>query len=127
MNYPKPNVVRAALVRAESENIMQNINYGQEIILPKGNYILESAVNSVSMEPKTNGYYPRWVGSTMELTKLYIGYPTVFRYIKDNEGHDWEGGMRTSSVLDYNISLSGKNVVIATVNTIYTFNKIEED
>ena len=116
-----------ALARVESEIIVQDKSYGREIILPKGDYLLASIASSTTMKPKTEGWYSRWVGSIMRLTKIYIGYPTIFRYVKTNNGQLWNGDVHTSSVVDYHVSSNEKIVTIATVNTTYTFNKIEED
>lgn len=120
-------MAKAALVQAESKIIMQDKSYGREIILPKGDYLLVNVASSTTMKPKTEDWCSRWVGSVMKLTKIYIGYPTIFRYVKTNDGQSWNGDMHTSSVVDYHVSSDEKIVTIATINTIYTFNKIEED
>ena len=61
------------------------------------------------------------------IVRLKSGESAGFRYIKDNEGHDYPGAMHTSCVVDYYISSDKKNVIVQTENTIYKFEKIEED
>lgn len=96
------------------------------IQMPKGNYIMKSAVHVNTGVPRTDGWYPEWVGMTMQFRPIPIGWIAQFRYIKDNEGHPYPGGMHTSPVASVTISEDEKIVKIETMNTIYKFEKVEE-
>ena len=50
-----------------------------------------------------------------------------FRYVKDNDGYPYPGGMHTSPVTSVSISENEKIVKIETAHTIYTFEKVKED
>lgn len=89
-------------------------------------YKLANAISLATGRTRNDGWYPTWIGMTMKIVRLRGGESAGFRYIKDNEGHDYSGAMHTSCVTDYYISDDKKNVIIQTENTIYKFEKVEE-
>jgi hypothetical protein len=90
-------------------------------------YKLADAISLVTGRTRNDGWYPTWIGMTMKIVRLKSGESVGFRYIKDNEGHDYPGAMHTSHVTDYYISDDKKNLIIQTENTVYKFEKVEED
>ena len=90
-------------------------------------YKLVNAISMATGRTRNDGWYPTWIGMTMKIVRLKSGESAGFRYIKDNEGHDYPGVMHTSCVVDYYISDDKKNVIVQTENTVYKFEKIEED
>lgn len=90
-------------------------------------YKLVNAISLVTGRTRNDGWYPTWIGMTMKIVRLKVDESAGFRYIKDNEGHDYPGAMHTSHVTDYYISDDKKNVIVQTENTIFKFEKVEED
>lgn len=43
------------------------------IQMPKGDYIMKSAVHVNTGVPRTDGWYPEWVGMTMQFRPLELG------------------------------------------------------
>lgn len=97
------------------------------IIMPKGDYVMIDAINAVTGKTRTDKDYPWWIGMTMRLTHITPQWGAIFRYVKDNQGHEEWGGMHTSPVMNVNISDDEQNVTIETMNTIYKFEKIKGD
>mgnify|MGYP004474482157 CR=1 FL=1 len=97
------------------------------IQMPKGNYIMRDAVHVNTGMPRTDGWYPEWIGMTMQFRPIPIGWIAQFRYVKDNKGLPYPGGMHTSVVESVNISDGENTVVVKTMNTIYTFEKVKEE
>lgn len=97
------------------------------IIMPKGDYIMRDAISVTTGKTRTDKAYPCWIGMTMRFTHIPPQWGAVFRYIKDNKGNEDWGGMHTSPVMNVNISNDEKHVEIETMNTIYKFEKVEED
>lgn len=89
--------------------------------------IIRLPISLVTGLTRNDGWYPTWIGMTMKIVRLKSGESAGFRYIKDNEGRDYPGAMHTSCVVDYYVSSDKKNVIVQTENTIYKFEKIEED
>lgn len=96
------------------------------IQMPKGDYIMKDAVHVDTGETRTDGWYPEWIGMTMQFRPIPVGWIAQFRYVKDNEGHPYPGGMHTSLVTFVSITEDEKIVKIETAHTIYTFEKVEE-
>ena len=92
----------------------------------KNQYKLVNAISLTTGRTRSDGWYPTWIGMTMKIVRLKGGESAGFRYIKDNEGHDYSGAMHTSCVTDYYISDDKKNIIIQTENTVYKFEKVEE-
>lgn len=97
------------------------------IQMPKGDYIMKDAAHVDTGETRTDGWYPEWIGMTMQFRPIPVGWIAQFRYVKDNEGNPYPGGMHTSTVVAVDISKDEKIVKIETMNTIYTFVKEEEE
>lgn len=97
------------------------------IQMPKGDYIMKDAVYVDTGETRTDGWYPEWIGMTMQFRPIPVGWIAQFRYVKDNNGYPYPGGMHTSPVTSVSISESEKTVKIETAHTIYTFEKVKED
>ena len=97
------------------------------IQMPKGNYIMKDAVYATTGETRTDRWYPEWIGMTMQLMPIHVGGVAHFRYVLDNTGYLFPGAMHTSTVVSVDISDDEKTVKIETMNTIYTFEKVEEE
>lgn len=96
------------------------------IQMPKGDYIMKDAVHVDTGETRTDGWYPEWIGMTMQFRPIPVGWIAQFRYVKDNKGYPYPGGMHTSPVTSVSITEDEKIVKIETAHTIYTFEKVEE-
>ena len=94
------------------------------IQMPKGNYIMKSAVRVNTGVPRTDGWYPEWVGMTMQFRPIPIGWIAQFRYVKDNNGNPYYGGMHTSPVVSVDIATDESFVEITTKHTVFTFEKV---
>lgn len=71
---------------------------------------------------RTDGRYPQRIGSNVEFyVQPSIGNVMVLSYITDNQGNEKEGILRTS-LID-NIVENETEVIIATVNSVYYFEK----
>ena len=90
-------------------------------------YKLTDAISLETGRTRTDGWYPFWTGMIMQVRRLELDHSANFRYIKDNEGHDYGGAMHTSYVTDYYISEDKKNLIVQTEHTIFKFQKVEED
>ena len=97
------------------------------IQMPKGDYIMKNAVHVDTGETRTDGWYPEWIGMTMQFRPIPISWIAQFRYVKDNQGNPYPGGMHTSIVSSVDISDDKRIVKVKTMNTIYTFEKVEEE
>ena len=95
--------------------------------MPKGDYIMKDAVRVDTVETRTDGWYPEWIGMTMQFRSIPVGWIAQFRYVKDNEGYPYPGGMHTSPVPTDTIPEVEKIVKIEPELTIYTFEKVKED
>ena len=93
------------------------------IQMPKGDYIMKDAVHVDTGETRTDRWYPEWIGMTMQFRPIPVGWISQFRYVKDNEGNPYYGGMHTSPVVSVNIATDESSVKIKTMNTLYTFEK----
>ena len=67
-------------------------------------YKLIDAISLATGRTRNDGWYPTWIGMIMKIVCLKADESAGFRYIKDNEGHDYPGAMHTSHVTDYYIS-----------------------
>ena len=94
------------------------------IQMPKGNYILKSAINIRTGASRTDGWYPEWVGMTMQFRPLELGWIAQFRYVKDNKGNPYDGGMHTSPVIAVDIATDESFVEITTKHTVFTLSLI---
>ena len=74
------------------------------IQMPKGDYIMKDAVRVDTGETRTDGWYPEWIGMTMQFRPIPVGWIAQFRYVKDNEGYPYPGGMHTSPVTSVSIT-----------------------
>lgn len=93
------------------------------IQMPKGNYVLKNAVYADTGRKRLDGWYPEWVGMTMQFRPIPIGWIAQFRYVKDNDSNPYYGGMHTSPVVSVDIATDESIVEIKTMNTLYTFEK----
>ena len=97
------------------------------IQMPKGDYIMKDAVYVDTGETRTDRWYPEWIGMTMQFRPILVGWIAQFRYVKDNKGYPYPGGMHTSPVDSVEISDDENVVRIKTAHTIFTFEKAKED
>ena len=73
---------------------------------------------------RTDGRYPLRKGCIGNMYFLDLGNVMIFEYIKDNQGNEKSGYLRTSIVEDYE-NYDGYTVVY-TMNCIYTLKDISE-
>lgn len=52
------------------------------IQMPKGDYIMKDAVRVDTGETRTDGWYPEWIGMTMQFRPIPVGWIAQFRYVK---------------------------------------------
>ena len=90
-------------------------------------YKMTDAISLKTGKTRHEFWYDTWMGMTMQVRNLKIGESAGFRYIKDKDGHDFPGAMHTSYVTDYYISNDKKDLVVQTENTIFKFQKVEEE
>jgi hypothetical protein len=68
---------------------------------------------------RTDGRYTLRKGCVGKMYLLDIGQVMIFEYIKDNQGNEKSGYLRTSIVEDYNLYENG--VTVYTMNSVYYF------
>jgi len=84
-------------------------------------YRIESITGSDDNE-RTDGRYPLRKGCTVDIWYLNINEPMMLSYIKDNEGNEKRGYLRTSVIDDYEEYDNG--VTVYTMNSVYYLKKI---
>jgi len=87
-------------------------------------YIIKSITGKNGLE-RTDGRYPLRKGCTGNIYYLNSGDVVIFEYIKDNEGNDKSGYLRTSTVDDYEEYENG--VIVYTLNSVYYLQKVEDE
>ena len=79
---------------------------------------------------RTDGRYPLRIGSIIEFVYPFIpmkGIVALFSYIKDNEGNEKQGTLRTSTIQKiYNDEEDSSILIIETLNSIYILKQEEE-
>lgn len=71
---------------------------------------------------RTDGRYPLRKGCIGKMYFLELGDVMIFEYIKDNQGNEKSGYLRTSIVEDYESFENG--ITVYTMNSVYYFEKI---
>lgn len=82
--------------------------------------IIKSITNKDGSE-RTDGRYPLRKGCIGKMYFLELGDVMIFEYIKDNQGNEKSGCLRSSIVEDY--QLFEKGITVYTMNSVYYFNK----
>lgn len=90
-------------------------------------YKLVDAIQARTGLTRADGEYPFWIGMTMKFWRVELGMSAAFEYVKDNKGNPYSGSMNTSSVVDFYVSDDRTHVVIQTMNTIYKFEREENE
>lgn len=78
---------------------------------------------------RTDGRYPLRIGRTVEidLKNLVEGIPLIISYVRDEKGNDYRGYyLKCSSIQSIHI-VSEKLFTVETNNSIYEFEKSEEN
>lgn len=85
--------------------------------------ILHSGSKGLIGTGRLDGRYPMRIGRTvdLELKNITVGEPLYLKYIKDSDGSDYHGILRTSKVVDFDVvySESGDWIKIETLNSIF--------
>lgn len=71
---------------------------------------------------RTDGRYPLRKGCIGKMYFLELGDVMIFEYIKDNQGNEKSGYLRSSIVEDYNLYENG--ITVYTMNSVYYFEKV---
>lgn len=74
--------------------------------------------------PRTDGRYPLRIGRICTEPKPIIDYPLYIEYLKERDGSDCYGWLRTSSVVDCMTSDTKDKIVVQTKNSRYVFEKV---
>ena len=88
--------------------------------------ILHSGKKGERNTPRTDGRYPLRIGRIIELNDdikngdIISNMPFVLKYVKDENGNDYNGYLQTSKVIDWDFVY--ENVIrIETLNSIYEY------
>lgn len=85
--------------------------------------ILHSGSKGLRRADRLDGRYPMRLGRTvdLELKNITVGESLYLKYIKDPDGSDYHGILRTSKVVDFNVvySESGDWIKIEILNSIF--------
>lgn len=73
---------------------------------------------------RIDGRYPRRIGCVVEEYQIALSHPMLLDYIRDNEGNEKMGCLRTSVVEGY--SKSFNDLKVYTSNSIYYLKEIDE-
>lgn len=74
-------------------------------------------------ETRTDGRCPKRIGCEIEYLKpIIIGDPAYFGYLKDKDGNEKEGYLRTSTVVGCNVTKELD--IITTLNSVYVISKV---
>ena len=82
---------------------------------------IKSITNKEGSE-RTDGRYPLRKGCIGKMYFLELGNAMVFEYIKDNQGNEKSGYLRSSIVEDYQLFENG--ITVYTMNSVYYFEKL---
>lgn len=72
---------------------------------------------------RTDGRYPLRIGCIGKVYFLEVGKVMVFEYLKDNQGNEKDGYLRTSTMENYERYENG--MMVYTMNSVYYLEKIE--
>ena len=73
---------------------------------------------------RTDGRYPLRKGCIGKMYYLDFGIPILFEYIKDNQGNEKSGYLRSSIVEDYKLLEDENELIVYTMNSIYYFETV---
>lgn len=73
---------------------------------------------------RTDGKYPSRKGCIGEMYFLELSNVMIFEYIKDNQGNEKSGYLRSSIVKDYKLSEDENELIVYTMNSVYYFEKV---
>ena len=97
------------------------------------NYKIVSITHSGRFEergkPRTDGRYPKRIGrivSDIPTVKSPYSVPLILNYVADENGNDYRGyNLHCSTMMDIWTNKDG-TISIETLNSIYTFQKVED-
>lgn len=87
-------------------------------------YIIENITYKTG-ETRIDGHYPQRIGSIVRLYPLTEGRCAILDYVKDNEGNDKEGYIRTSTVVKYDHRIRNGIHIIETLNSVFYLRECE--
>ena len=73
---------------------------------------------------RTDGRYPSRKGCIGKMYCMDFGIPMLFEYIKDNQGNEKSGYLRSSIVEDYELLEDENELIVYTMNSIYYFETV---
>lgn len=73
-------------------------------------------------EERTDGRYPLRKGCLVNIYHLKSGEVMILDYIKDNQGNEKQGYLRTSTVDDYEDY--GVGITVYTMNSVYYLKRL---
>ena len=73
--------------------------------------------------PRTDGLYPLRIGCVVEILVIDIGFPMMLRYAVDARGSGRCGYLQTSRIVKIESDSELNNIVIDTLNSVYTLTK----
>lgn len=82
---------------------------------------IKSITNKDGSE-RTDGRYPLRKGCIGKMYFLELGNVMIFEYIKDNQGNEKSGYLRSSIVEDYQLFENG--ITVYTMNSVYYFEMV---
>lgn len=95
------------------------------------NSILHSGIKGKRNTPRTDGRYPLRLNRIIELNDgikkgdIISGMPFILKYVKDENGNDYNGYLQTSRVVDWDFVFD--NVIrIETLNSIYELERVDD-
>lgn len=74
--------------------------------------------------PRTDGRYPLRIGKICAEPMPIKDYPLYIEYLKKRDGSDYYGWLRTSRVIDFEISDTKDKIVVQTENSRYVFEEV---
>ena len=101
---------------------------GTSVFMEKPYKIMD--IQDIKGNTRTDGRYPLRIGSIIEFVYPFIPMKDMVAlcsYIKDNEGNEKQGTLKTSTVQKiYNDELDDTILIIETLNSVYFLKKEDE-
>lgn len=85
-----------------------------------------TSITHLDGEPRTDGRYPKRIGRIVEEPDIHLlNRPLFINYITDENGNDYRGYVLRTSLVQ-SARKKGNTITVTTLNSIYTFEKVEE-
>ena len=72
---------------------------------------------------RTDGRYPLRIGCVVEILVIDIGFPMIFKHTAAARGNGKSGYLQTSRIVKIESDSELNNIVIDTLNSVYTLTK----